>query len=132
VLIPRRDTETLIETAVRLAPGARRFADIGTGSGAIALALLKELPEATAVAVDASEDALAVARANAERHGLAARLQLVRGDLVAPLDGGYDLVVSNPPYVPRGRSRRAGPRGAARAGLGPRRRRRRARRGCAG
>ena len=102
VLIPRRDTETLIETAVRLAPGARRFADIGTGSGAIALALLKELPEATAVAVDASEDALAVARANAERHGLAARLQLVRGDLVAPLDGGYDLVVSNPPYVPRG------------------------------
>jgi release factor glutamine methyltransferase len=102
VLIPRRDTETLVETALRLARGARRIADIGTGSGAIVLALLKELPEATAVAVDASEDALAVARANAERHGMVERLRLVRGDLVAPLDGGFDLVVSNPPYIPRG------------------------------
>ena len=102
VLVPRRDTETLVEAALRLAPGARRLADIGTGSGAIVLALLKELPEATAIAVDASEDALAVARGNAERHGLAGRVTFVRGDLTAPLEGGFDLVVSNPPYVPRG------------------------------
>lgn len=101
VLIPRRDTETLVEVARKLAPGARRIADLGTGSGAIVLALLKELPEATAVAVDASPGALEVARANAERHGLAARVTFVEGDLAAPLDGAFDLVVSNPPYVPR-------------------------------
>jgi release factor glutamine methyltransferase len=102
VLVPRRDTETLVEVALRLAPAARRVADIGTGSGAIVLALLKELPEAVAIAVDSSEGALEVARANAARHGLAARVTFVRGDLLAPTDGVFDLVVSNPPYVPRG------------------------------
>jgi release factor glutamine methyltransferase len=102
VLVPRRDTETLVETALRTAPAARRVADIGTGSGAVALALLSELPEARAVATDASEEALEVARANAARHSLSERLELRRGDLAGPLDGSFDLVVSNPPYVPSG------------------------------
>jgi release factor glutamine methyltransferase len=101
VLVPRRDTETLVETALRLAPAARRSADIGTGSGAIVLALLKERPEATAVAVDASEGALELARKNAARHGMTERVRFALGDLTGPLDGVFDLVVSNPPYVPR-------------------------------
>jgi release factor glutamine methyltransferase len=98
VLIPRRDTETLVEVALRLAPSARRVADIATGSGAVALALARELKEAEIVATDASEDALAVARDNAARLGLKVDFRL--GDLAAPLDGEFDLIVANPPYVP--------------------------------
>ena len=98
VLIPRRDTETLVE--VGRAAGGRRIADVATGSGAVALALAKELPEARIVATDVSAGALAVARQNALRHGLAERVELRLGDLVAPLDGVFDLIVSNPPYVP--------------------------------
>jgi release factor glutamine methyltransferase len=109
VLIPRRDTETLVEVALRLGKTARRVADIGTGSGAVALALAKELPAAEVVATDASEGALAVARANAERNGLAARVRLVAGDLTGPLDGVFELIVSNPPYVPRGQLPRLAP-----------------------
>jgi release factor glutamine methyltransferase len=100
VLVPRRDTEALVEVALRRAPAAARIADIGTGSGAVALALAKERPGAEIVATDASEDALAVARANAEALGLPVRL--LAGDLLAPLAGPFDLIVSNPPYVPTG------------------------------
>ncbi len=101
VLIPRRDTETLVEVGKRA--GGRRIADVATGSGAVALALAKELPEATVVATDASEDALAVARANVARHGLEGRVELRAGDLVAPLAAEtFDLIVSNPPYVRTG------------------------------
>ncbi len=100
VLIPRRDTETLVETARRLAPAARRIADIATGSGAVALALARELPDARVVATDLSADALAVARANVTRHGLDARVELLQGDLCAPLQDLFDLIVSNPPYIP--------------------------------
>ncbi len=101
VLIPRRDTETLVEVALRRAPAAGRIADVATGSGAVALALAKERPAATVVATDVSEDALAVARANAEALGLAVRF--VAGDLLAPLAGDtFDLVVGNPPYVRSG------------------------------
>jgi release factor glutamine methyltransferase len=101
VLVPRRDTETLVEAGVRVARGqaVTRAADIGTGSGAIACALAVEIPSAKIVAVDSSEDALAVARANVERHKLGERVILARGDLVAPLDGAFELIVSNPPYV---------------------------------
>lgn len=98
VLIPRRDTETLVE--VGRAAGGGRIADVATGSGAVALALAKELPEAAVVASDLSADALAVARANALRH--APRVELVQGDLTEPLVGLFDLIVSNPPYVPSG------------------------------
>jgi len=99
VLIPRPETETLVEAAVaELARGAR-VADVGTGSGAIALALADERPDLDVVATDVSEDALAVARANAARLGLA--VAFVRGDL---LDGAgrVDAVLSNPPYVEDG------------------------------
>src|SRR5207302_6719314 len=98
VLIPRPDTERLVETAVER--GGDDVLDVGTGSGAVALALARELPEARAVATDLSEDALAVARANAERLGLADRVELLAGDLFAPVAGReFDLVVSNPPYI---------------------------------
>jgi len=73
VLIPRRDTETLVEVGKRA--GGRRVADVATGSGAVAMALAKELPEATVVAADISADALAVARGNAERHQLGVELR---------------------------------------------------------
>jgi release factor glutamine methyltransferase len=103
VLVPRRDTETLVEVGLRFArhpPGVRRLADVATGSGAVALALAKEIPDATVVATDVSEDALAVASANVTRLEMGARVELRRGDLCAPIAGeSWDLIVSNPPYV---------------------------------
>jgi release factor glutamine methyltransferase len=103
VLIPRQDTETLVEVGLRFArhpPGVRRVADVATGSGAVALALAKEIPEATVVATDVSEDALAVARANVARLGLEGRVELRAGDLCAPIASEtWDLIVANPPYV---------------------------------
>ena len=103
VLIPRPDTETLVRAALARSPAPRRVLDFGTGSGAIAAALARELPEsAEIVAVDACERALEVARANFEALGLAARVEVVCADALAAFDGGdFDLVVSNPPYVPR-------------------------------
>jgi release factor glutamine methyltransferase len=96
VLIPRPETEHLVEAALGLPPGAR-VADVGTGSGAVALALKAERPDLEVVGTDASADALAVARANAERLGL--DVELLEGDLLAPVEGPLDAVLSNPPYV---------------------------------
>ncbi|MCC7346305.1 MAG: peptide chain release factor N(5)-glutamine methyltransferase [Variibacter sp.] len=100
-LIPRPDTETVVEAALGvLGPETQlRIADLGTGSGAILLALLSERPDAEGVGVDVSAAALAVARGNAERLGLARRAHFMRGAFGAALAGGFDLVVSNPPYV---------------------------------
>jgi release factor glutamine methyltransferase len=101
VLIPRPETEVLVETACTLAPGARRVLDVGTGSGVIAAALARELPEAAIWASDLLGDALDVARRNLARH--APRVTLVRGDLLAPFrTAAFDLVVSNPPYCTLG------------------------------
>jgi release factor glutamine methyltransferase len=97
VLIPRPETETLVEAALDLPPGAR-VVDVGTGSGAVALALKDERPDLTVVGTDRSADALAVARANAARLGL--DVTFVEGDLLAGLEA--DAVVSNPPYVEDG------------------------------
>jgi release factor glutamine methyltransferase len=99
VLIPRPETETLVEAAVELIPRGARVADVGTGSGAVALALKDERSDLDVVATDSSPDALAVARANAARLGL--DVAFVEGDL---LDGAgeVDAVVSNPPYVEDG------------------------------
>jgi release factor glutamine methyltransferase len=97
VLVPRPDTETLVEWALAQLPPAGHVIDLGTGSGAIALALAHARPDAAVTAVDRSADALAVARANAERLGLA--VQFVQGDWLQGLAGRYDLVVSNPPYI---------------------------------
>ncbi|HML11800.1 MAG TPA: peptide chain release factor N(5)-glutamine methyltransferase [Xanthobacteraceae bacterium] len=108
VLVPRPETETLVETALaaldREGDRARpiRIADLGTGSGALLLALLSELPKAFAIGTDFSTDALLVARDNAERLGLAARAAFVACDFASALAGPFDLVVANPPYVARG------------------------------
>jgi release factor glutamine methyltransferase len=97
VLIPRPETEVLVEMACRLAPDARAVLDCATGSGAVAAALARELPRARVWASDRWCDALAVARLNLARH--APDVRLVAGDLLAPFrDGSFELVVANPPY----------------------------------
>jgi len=101
VLIPRPETELLVELACRLAPGARAVLDCGTGSGALAVALAQELRGARLWASDRSHDALAVARRNVSRH--APRIGLVAADLLAAFrDGAFDFVVANPPYCAAG------------------------------
>ena len=102
-LVPRPETELLVETALAEAPGARRVLDLGTGSGVLAVTWLLQRPASRALAVDASTDALALARRNAARHGVLGRLDFVAGDwtsAVAP-DGrtSFDLAMSNPPYL---------------------------------
>jgi len=106
VLIPRSETEHVIETVLQLVNGGRasspgmRIVDVGTGSGCIALALAKELPEAEVHATDISPAALEVARANAARHQLENRIQFHETDLLQSLERArLDFVVSNPPYV---------------------------------
>ncbi|MCR5874803.1 peptide chain release factor N(5)-glutamine methyltransferase [Phenylobacterium sp. J426] len=102
VLTPRPDTETVVEYALRDFPehAAWSILDLGVGSGAILLALLAERPAAKGLGIDASEEALAVARDNAAALGLAGRTALLRGDWTAGLaDAAFDLVVSNPPYI---------------------------------
>lgn len=125
VLVPRPDTETLVEAGLRVARSSpvRRIVDACTGSGAVAVALAIELPDATVWATDLSAPALEVAAKNVARHGLTDRVILVEGDLLAPFSplapsgprlageafAPVDLVVANPPYVAR----------AALAGLAP-------------
>lgn len=102
VLIPRPETEHLVEAVIEIAAtfAEPRIVDIGTGSGAIAVTLAHELADAQIHGTDISAPALAVARANAERHGVAQRVRFYEGDLVAPVAGErFDIVVSNPPYV---------------------------------
>jgi len=98
-LVPRPETEVVVEHALMLVRDveAPRVADVGTGSGAIALAIAAERPDARVVATDASPDALALAGENAERLGL--RVELVHTNLLEGVAGPFDLVVSNPPYV---------------------------------
>ncbi|MCW8926835.1 MAG: peptide chain release factor N(5)-glutamine methyltransferase [Xanthomonadales bacterium] len=100
VLIPRPETELLVEAALsKIPPGAGwRIADLGTGSGAIALALASEHRRCEIHATDISETALDVARGNAARLGFS-QLRFHRGCWAEPLDGGFELIVSNPPYV---------------------------------
>lgn len=107
-LEPRPDTERLVEVALDWcdANGGRdralRFADIGTGSGAIAVALLSMLPNAVALAIDLAPGALATARGNAGRHGVGSRFLAVEGNLADMVAPGIDFLVSNPPYVSLG------------------------------
>jgi release factor glutamine methyltransferase len=104
-LVPRPDTETVVELALEMlrtatdASRALRIADIGTGSGAILLALLSELPDAFGVGTDISEAALRTARGNAAGLGFAARAAFVACDYAAAFADGFDLIVSNPPYI---------------------------------
>ena len=123
VLIPRPETETLVEAALGIlrgdgvspppasprspvfGPRSPVVVDLGTGSGAVAIALARELPDTSVVATDASRRALRIARSNAEAHGVADRITFLRGDLWHALDGQEqrgeaDVIVSNPPYIP--------------------------------
>lgn len=97
VLAPRADTETLLDAALAASP--RRFLDLGTGPGTLALTLLAELPEAQGVASDVSRAALEVARRNADALGVAGRVRLIESDWWGAVDGTFDLILSNPPYV---------------------------------
>ena len=97
VLDPRPDTETLIEAALQ--HPFQRVLDLGTGSGCIVLSLLAERPAATGVGCDISPAALDVARANAADHGLGPRVSFVQSDWFSAIEGRFDLVVSNPPYI---------------------------------
>lgn len=100
VLIPRPETELLVAVAIAGRPCA--LLDVATGSGAVALALAEELPECTVDAVDLSDDALAVARANSAALGLADRTRFWWSDLLAAVTEAYDCIVANLPYVPSG------------------------------
>jgi release factor glutamine methyltransferase len=110
VLIPRPETERLVEIALGVAAGLRaakplRILDLGTGSGAIAIAVASELPRAQICGTDCSVSALALARRNAARNGVADRVQFLHSDLFAGLgrlQNRFDLILSNPPYVRRG------------------------------
>lgn len=98
VLIPRHDTEVLVDEALKRAAADAAILDIGLGSGCIAIALAKALPGAAVCGVEKSAGALVVARENAERHGVS--LEIVEGSLFEPLQGRrFDLIVSNPPYI---------------------------------
>ncbi len=103
VLIPRPETELLVEAALKLIGDTQpEICDVGTGSGCIAIALLHELPQASAVAVDVSEAALEVARRNAAHHSVDDRVSFVASDCFSALTGDrlqFDLIVSNPPYI---------------------------------
>jgi len=100
-LVPRPETELLIETALAEAPKARRVLDLGTGTGVLAVTWLVERTDSRAVALDVSLEALALARANAVRHAVITRLDLLAGDWTSALPTGplFDLAVSNPPYL---------------------------------
>ena len=100
VLIPRPESELLVEKAVQLArEGASSFADIGTGSGAIAISLAVSIPWAKVYATDISGDALAVALTNCREHRVDDRIELLAGDLLEPLSEAVDVIVANLPYV---------------------------------
>lgn len=105
-LEPRPDTETLVDLVLPHArrtvarTGRCRILDLGTGSGAIALALLSAVPQAEAVGVDICEDALATARANADMNGYGARFRALWSEWLRDVEGRFDLIVSNPPYIP--------------------------------
>jgi release factor glutamine methyltransferase len=99
-LVPRPETEVLVAAALREAPAARRVLDLGTGSGVLAITYLLERPESRAIALDASLEALTLARANAARHGVLERLGLAASDWLAALGARpFDLALSNPPYL---------------------------------
>jgi len=105
VLIPRPETELIVEAALELFPDADAplsIADVCTGSGCLAVALAHERPRATLVATDVSAEALDVARRNGTRLGVSGRVRFLLTDLFRDVEGSFDLIVANPPYVRQG------------------------------
>jgi release factor glutamine methyltransferase len=103
VLIPRPETECLIEEVLKCCgreAGHLRIIDIGTGSGAIGVVLAKEIPSARVAVTDISKAALTVAHRNADRHGVTGQMEFLEGHLFASAVGEFDVIVSNPPYIP--------------------------------
>ena len=103
VLIPRPETELLVETCLRWLnahPRHRRTLDIGTGSGCIPVALVKNMPDLQMIATDISPEALEVAQANVEHHNLTDRIRLVETNLIEGIEGTFDLITANLPYIP--------------------------------
>jgi release factor glutamine methyltransferase len=103
VLIPRPETEHMVEKVLEMAAhfAEPRIVDVGTGSGIIAIAVAHKLPAATITAIDLSSGALVIAKENAQRNGVAGRIRFLEGDLLAPVaEERFDIAVSNPPYVP--------------------------------
>ena len=100
VLIPRADTEVLVEEALKRIDGCSNVLDVGTGSGAIAVALAHDKPELRVTALDCSAEALEVARGNARRNGVLEHVDCLAGDLNSLPPGPFDMIVSNPPYIP--------------------------------
>ena len=110
-LVPRPETEILVDAVLdaagldlagRGAGRPLRICDLGTGSGIILIALVRELDQASGVGIDISQPALDMALANARRHGVADRIEFIHGDFSMPLDETFDMVVANPPYIPHG------------------------------
>ncbi|MCS6885673.1 MAG: peptide chain release factor N(5)-glutamine methyltransferase [Acidobacteriota bacterium] len=99
VLIPRPETEAIVEAVLKHAASARSILDIGTGSGCIAITLAKLMPHTIVTAVDISMAAIKVANQNAKMHGVSDRIDFLVGDLCSALAGSYDVICSNPPYV---------------------------------
>jgi len=105
VMTPRPATEQLVDVTLELVDGRHaRVADVGTGSGALAIAIAGAAPNVHVRATDASRDAVALARRNVQRHGLTGRITVSHGDLLEPVPGPIDLVVANLPYLPSGRA----------------------------
>ena len=99
-LVPRPDSETIVEAALREVAAPRLVLDLGTGSGCLLLAVLHERPGAFGVGIDRSVGALAIARSNAARCGLSDRAAFVLGDWAEAIEARFDLILSNPPYIP--------------------------------
>ena len=113
VFIPRADTETVVETALKLIFDQKmkkpRIADIGSGSGAIAVCIAKAVPDAQVYGIEISDVAFDIGKANAETHGVAERIEFIRGDWRSALPNDLNLVVSNPPYIPRAKAKELPP-----------------------
>jgi release factor glutamine methyltransferase len=102
-LSPRPDTETIVEACLAVLPdkqGAYRLLDLGTGTGAILIALLSERPKAMGLGIDRASEAVEIARLNAADNGVDTRARFAEGDWMRELQGPFDLIVSNPPYIP--------------------------------
>jgi HemK-like putative methylase len=101
VMTPRPASERLVDAVIALVGNQpARVVDVGTGSGAIAIAIAAALPQARVFATDTSDSAVALARVNVRRHGLSSRVEVMQGNLLDPISGSVDLIVSNLPYLP--------------------------------